>query len=34
MDSNDNLNEFNIKDHTCYYLDDITKFENFDLGNI
>ena len=23
-----------IKNHTCYYLDDIIKFEDFDFDNI
>ena len=34
MDSNDELKEIDIKNRTCYYFDDIIKFENFDLDNI
>ena len=29
-----NLKEINIKIRTCYYIDDIVKFEDFDLENI
>ena len=29
-----NLKEINIKIRTCYYIDDIIKFEDFDLANI
>ena len=29
-----NLKEINIKIRTCYYIDDIIKFEDFDLENI
>ena len=34
MESNDALKENNIKNRTCYYFDDIIKFENFNLDNI
>ena len=28
-----NLKEINIKNHPCYYFDDITKIEDFDFDN-
>ena len=28
------LKEINIKNHTCYYFDDIIKVEDFNLDNI
>ena len=34
MNSNDELKEFDIKNRTCYYLDDIIKTEAFDFDNI
>ena len=34
MESNDELKEINIKNRTCYYSDDITKIEDFDLDNV
>ena len=34
MDSNVELKEINIKNCTCYYFDDITKIEDFNLDNI
>ena len=34
MESNDKLKEINIKNRTCYYFDDIIKFEGFHLDNI
>ena len=36
MESNRNLKEINIKikNRTCYYLDDIIEFNDFDFNNI
>ena len=34
MERNDKLKEINIKNRTCYYFNDIIKFEDFDLNNI
>ena len=34
MESNDKLKEIDIKNRTCYYFDDIIKFEDFDFENI
>ena len=34
MESKNELKETNIKDHTCDHFDDISKIEDFDLGNI
>ena len=34
MENNKKLKEISIKDRMCYYFDDITKFEVFDLDNI
>ena len=34
MTSTDKLKEIDIKNHKCYYFDDLTKIEDFDLGNI
>ena len=34
MENNDELKETNIKNRTCYYFDDIIRFEDFDLDNI
>ena len=34
MDSNDELNETDIKNRTCYYFDDIIKIEDFNLDNV
>ena len=33
MDSNNEFKEIDIKNRTCYYFDDITKIEDFDLDN-
>ena len=33
MESNIKLKEIYIKSRTCYYFDDIIKFEDFDIGN-
>ena len=33
MQSNDELKEIDIKNRTCYYLDDIIKIEDFDFNN-
>ena len=34
MESKKELKEINIKNHTCYYFDDIIKIKEFDLNNI
>ena len=34
MDSNNELKEIDLKNRTCYYFDDIIKFEDIDLDNI
>ena len=34
MENNDKLEVIDIKNHTCYYFDDIIKTEDFDLHNI
>ena len=34
MGSNNELKEFNIKNGTYYYFDDIMKIEDFDFDNI
>ena len=34
MESNDKLKEIDIKNRTCYYLDDIIKNKGFDIENI
>ena len=34
MESNDKLNEIDIRNRTCYYFDDITEIQDFDLDNI
>ena len=34
MESNDKLEEVDIKNCTCYYFDDIIKIADFDLDNI
>ena len=34
MESNVKLKEINIKNRTCYFFDDIIKFNDFDLDNI
>ena len=33
MESNNELKEINIKHYSCYYFNDITKFEDFNLDN-
>ena len=34
MESNDELKETDIKNLTCYFLDDIIKIEDFNFDNI
>ena len=34
MDSNNELKEFDIKNHMCYYFDYIIEIENFNFCNI
>ena len=34
MDTNDELKEFDIKNRTCYYFDDIIKIKDFEFDNI
>ena len=34
MESNDKLKEISIKNHTCYFFDDIIKNEDFGFDNI
>ena len=34
MESTNKLKEINVKNHSCYYFDDIIKFEDFDLDDI
>ena len=34
MESNGKLKEVNVKTRTCYYFEDIIKFEDSDLDNI
>ena len=34
MESNDELTEINIKNLTCFYFDEIIKFEDFNVDNI
>ena len=34
MESNNKLKNMDIENCTCYYFDDINKFEDFDLDNI
>ena len=34
MKSNNKLKEIDIKNHTCYYFDDINKIEEFDHDDI
>ena len=34
MKSNDKLKQTDIKNHTCYYFDDITNIEALDVDNI
>ena len=33
MESNDKLRQISIKNFTCYYFDDIIKFEDFNFDN-
>ena len=33
MESNDKLEEVDIKNHTCYYFDDMIRIEDSDLDN-
>ena len=34
MESNNKFKKIDIKNHTCYYFDDIIKIEDLDLDNI
>ena len=34
MESNNKLKDIDIKNRTCYYFDDGTRFEDFDLDDI
>ena len=34
MENTNKLKEINVKNHSCYYFDDIIKFEDFDLDDI
>ena len=34
MESKSELKEIDIKDHMCYYFDDIIKIEDFDINDI
>ena len=34
MENNDKFKEIDIKNRTCYYLEDIIKNEEFDIDNI
>ena len=34
MESNEKLKEIYIENHACYYFDDITKFEDFDIDSV
>ena len=34
METNNKSKEINIKNDTCYYINDIIKFDDFDLHNI
>ena len=34
MESNNKLKEIIFKNRACYYFDDITNFEDFDIDNI
>ena len=34
MESNDKLKDIDIKIHTCYYFNNIMKFQDFNLDNI
>ena len=34
MENNNKLKKADIKDHACYYFDDIIKIKNFDNGNV
>ena len=34
MEDTNKLKEINVKNHSCYYFDDIIKFEDFDLDDI
>ena len=33
MENTNKLKEINVKNHSCYYFDDIIKFEDFDLDD-
>ena len=34
MDSNDEIKEINIKNHACYYVDEMIKIKDFNVDNI
>ena len=34
MERNDELNQIDIKSHTCYYFDDLIETKDFDLDSI
>lgn len=34
MESNDKLKEVDIKYHTCYYFDEMSRIEDFDFNSI
>ena len=34
MDSNDELKEIDIENHTCYYFNDIIKIDGVNLANL
>ena len=34
VESNDELKEITIKNRTCYYFDEMIKFEDFDFDNM
>ena len=34
MESNDKLKEIDVKNCMCYYFDDITKIQDFEINNI
>ena len=34
MESKNELKEIDIKDHMCYYFDDVIKIEDFDINDI
>ena len=34
MESNDKLKETDMKNHTCWYFDDVTRIEDSDVNSI